>query len=237
MINFRYVDALTFDCFGTLIDWETGIMKVLAQFRDTHGIDAGDDDLLQAYARAETHAQLRPWRRYREVLRDVMSAVAAHYGVEDGFDENALAGSLPHWQPFPDTVASLSALKRRFRLGIISNIDDDLFAPVATTLEVPFDWVVTAEQAGAYKPSLKVFRHALEVMDVPMQRVVHVAQSRYHDIGPLNQIGWPAVWVNRRHGRPGASATQPFFARPALEVDDLAGLVRAVEHQLQRWDG
>jgi len=237
MINFRYVDALTFDCFGTLIDWEAGITKVLVQFRDAHGIDAGDDDLLQTYSRAETHAQLRPYRPYREVLRDVMRGVAAHYGVEGGFDENALVASLPTWQPFADTVAALSALKRRFRLGIISNIDDDLFAPVAETLEVEFDWVVTAQQAQAYKPSLKVFRHALQVMDVPMQRVVHVAQSRYHDIGPLNQIGWRTVWVDRRHGRGGAGATQSFFAQPTLEVDDLAALVRIVEQQFQRWDG
>lgn len=237
MLNFRYVDALTFDCYGTLIDWESGILGVLRTFRDDHGIDAGDGEMLERYARAEAHAQLRPYRPYRAVLRDVMHGVAASYGVHGGFDEDAIAKSLPTWQPFPDTVAALAALKHRFPLGIISNIDDDLFAHTAKTLEVPFDWVVTAQQAGAYKPSLKVFRYALAEMGLPMQHAVHVAQSRYHDIGPLNQIGWRAVWVNRCGEKAGAGATQRFFARPDLEVPDLATLVRRIEGQFQTWDG
>ena len=206
MINFRYVEALTFDCYGTLIDWETGLRAALRAFCEKHGVEAGDEELLEVYAQAETHALLRPYRPYKAVLRDVIRAVGAHYGVDGNIEENRIAAALPTWKPFPDTVASLAALSRRFRLGIISNIDDDLFAETATSLEVPFEWVVTAEQAGAYKPSLKVFRHALDVTGVPMQRVVHVAQSRFHDIGPLTQIGWRTVWLNRRHDRPGAGA-------------------------------
>jgi 2-haloacid dehalogenase len=237
MLNFRYVEALTFDCYGTLIDWEDGILGVLGALRDAHGIGAGDDELLECYARAESHAEVRPYRRYNIVLRDVMRAIASHYGVADGFEEDALVDSLPRWRPFADTVASLAALKRRFKLGIISNVDDDLFAHSAGQLEVPFDWVVTAEQVGAYKPSQKVFRHALRLMGLPAARVVHVAQSRFHDIGPLCDMGWSSVWVNRRRGRSGPGATTAFSAEPTLEVPDLATLVRVVEHQLQTWDG
>lgn len=237
MLNFRYVEALTFDCYGTLIDWESGMLRVLRAFRDSHALDAGDEELLECYARAESHAELRPYRNYKSVLRDVMRMIAAHYGVADGYDEDALVDSLPGWRPFADTVASLAALKHRFKLGIISNIDDDLFAHSALQLEVPFDWVVTAEQVGAYKPSQKIFRHALQAMGMPAARVVHVAQSRFHDIGPLNEMGWSSIWVNRRHLHAGAGATPAFSAHPDLEVPDLASLVRLVEHQLQTWDG
>ena len=237
MLNFRYFDALTFDCYGTLIDWEAGILDALGRFRGTHGIVAGDEELLERYARSESLQQRRPYRHYRDVLRDVMDDVAASYGVREGYDRDLLVDSIKGWRPFPDTVVSLNALKRRFKLGIISNIDDDLFAHSAAHLGVEFDWVVTAEQAGAYKPSQKTFRHALKVMELPMQRVLHVAQSKYHDIGPTHDIEWANVWVNRRHGRCGGGATQGFVVRPDLEVSDLATLVRTVERQLLTWDG
>ena len=237
MHNFRHFDALTFDCYGTLIDWESGILGALGRFRDTHGINAGDDKLLECYARAESHQQRRTYRRYSEILRDVMVDVAASCGIREGFDRDLLVDSVKEWRPFPDTVASLAALKSRFKLGIISNIDDDLFAHSAAQLEVDFDWVVTAEQVGSYKPSQRNFRHALRVMELPMNRVLHVAQSKYHDIGPTEVLGWANVWVNRRKGRPGGGATQGFDARPGLEVSDLATLVRAIEHQSQTWDG
>lgn len=236
MLNFRKFEVMTFDCYGTLIDWESGIAGTLGAFRDAHGIDATDEELLHRFAQAESHAQTRPYRKYREILRDVMHAIATHYGVDSGFDQDALVDSLPGWRPFPDTVASLAALKHRFKLAVISNVDNDLFARTAERLEVPFDWVVTAEQVGAYKPSQRNFRRALEVMGVPMQRVVHVAQSRFHDVGPARTMGWATVWVNRRRGRAGGGATQEFRATPDLEVHDLASLVRAVEHQLQTWD-
>ncbi len=236
MLNFRYFDALTFDCYGTLIDWETGILEALTRFRETHGLDAGDEELLERYARSESLQQLRPFRRYREVLRDVMADIADSYGVRDGYDRDLLVDSIKDWRPFPDTVATLIALRHRFNLGIISNIDDDLFAYSAAHLEVEFDWVITAEQVGAYKPSQKNFRHALKVMEQPMQRVLHVAQSKFHDIGPTHDIGWANVWVNRRHGRSGGGATTGFDVRPDLEVPDLATLLRVIEHQFQTWD-
>jgi 2-haloacid dehalogenase len=236
MLNFRSFEALTFDCYGTLIDWENGILRTLRRFRDEHGVDADDERLLVCYSRAEAHAQNRPYRKYREVLRDTMRTAAALLGVEGRFDENALVESLPAWEPFADTVAALAALRRRYRLGIISNVDDDLFAHTAEHLATPFDWVVTAEQVGSYKPSQRNFRHALRVMDLPMQRVLHVAQSKFHDIAPARAMGWATVWVDRRHGCPGSGATQHFDATADVTVPDMASLVRRVEHQLQTWD-
>jgi len=236
MLNFRAYEAMTFDCYGTLIDWESGILRTLRAFRDAHGVDAGDDELLACYSRAEVYAQNRPYRPYRTVLRDTMRTIAQLLGVGGAFDEDALVNSLPTWEPFPDTVASLAALKHRFRLGVISNVDDDLFAHTAERLATAFDWVVTAEQVGSYKPSQRNFRRALDVMGIPMQRVLHVAQSKFHDIAPAQAMGWSTVWVNRRHGRPGSGATQRFAATADLTVPDLATLVRVVEHQLQTWD-
>lgn len=237
MLNFRTFDVLTFDCYGTLIDWEAGILDVLRGLRGDYGIEADDADLLEKYAWAELHVERAHYRPYKDVLREVMRKVAGFYGIGAGFDENALVAALPTWRPYPDTVAALAALKRRFRLAVISNIDDDLFTETARQLEVPFDWVITAEQAGAYKPAQRVFRFALRTMGVPMQSVLHVARSLYHDIRPANDMGWSSVWVNRRRRTLEAAATRgTLSAVPDLEVPDLAAFVRAVERQLQEWD-
>jgi 2-haloacid dehalogenase len=137
-----------------------------------------------------------------------------------------LAASLPHWQPFPDTVAALRALQRRYKLAVISNIDHDLFAATAPQLQVSFDWVITAEQVQAYKPSTQNFTYALAHIGVPPTQILHVAQSLYHDIVPAKHLGLAAVWVNRYQSRPGA--TPAIHVEPDLEVPDLRTLVAAL---------
>ena len=233
MIDFRNYEAMTFDCYGTLIDWETGILSVLGELSDRHGLQVTDNELLELYARAETHVQRSYFRPYREVLRLVMTKVAAQLGLgADEFDEDAFAASLPLWKPFPDTVLSLRGLRDYYRLGIISNIDDDLFAHTARHLEVPFDWVVTAEQAGAYKPAHRTFRYAKDLMGVHPSRIIHVAQSRYHDIAPARTLDWTTVWANRRGERAGAGATCPDAAEPDLTVSGLEVLLDVIRHQV-----
>ena len=133
------------------------------------------------------------------------------------------------WKPFPDTVAALKKLKSRYKLAIISNTDDDLFADTARLLEVSFDWVITAQQAGSYKPSHHNFKLALERIALPPEQVLHVAQSIYHDIVPARELGLATVWVNRRAGKHGEGATKAAQGQPDLEVPDLKTLAEMAE--------
>jgi 2-haloacid dehalogenase len=222
---------MTFDCYGTLIDWESGILETLRAFREKHGIDEGDADLLAAYALAEARVQRGFYRPYKDVLREVMKKIAAHFAVKGKIDEKALADALPSWRPFDDTVPALRTLSRHFKLAVISNIDDDLFARAAEKLEVHFDWVVTAQQVEAYKPALKNFYRAKDKIGVHPSRIVHVAQSRFHDIAPAKTLDWTAVWVNRARRVPDARRNEPVNTKPDLTVPDLATLVDIVQSQ------
>jgi 2-haloacid dehalogenase len=128
------------------------------------------------------------------------------------------------WPAFSDSAAALAALHRRFRLGAITNCDDDLFAASNRRLGEPFDHVVTAEQVGSYKPDERNFEYAFEVLGVPRDRILHVAQSLYHDHVPAKRLGLTTVWVDRRGGRSGSGATPPAAATPDLVVPDMASL-------------
>ena len=139
----------------------------------------------------------------------------------------SLPESLPGWQPWPDTVAALRALKSRFRLAILSNVDDDLFAATRPKLQVEFDEVITAQQAQAYKPSHKVFEMALSRIKAPAHRMLHIGQSIYHDVIPAQAMGLATVWVNRPSARAGIGAVKAAQAVPDLEVRSLADLVAA----------
>ena len=136
----------------------------------------------------------------------------------------SLPDSLANWLPFPDTIAALRQLKARYQLAVISNVDDDLFAATARRLEVPFDHVITAQQARAYKPSLQMFNLAQQRIGVPPARWLHAAQSVYHDVVPARSMGIATVWVNRRSPRPGAGAAKAASGQPDLEVPDLKTL-------------
>ena len=219
-------EILSFDCYGTLIDWEAGIRSALAPVLARHGRSAPDEELLEAFATLEAGAEQPPYRPYAAVLREVLDGLGRRLGFTPGeADRGALAASIEDWPPFPDTRGALLALRTKHRLAVISNIDDDLFAGTARTLGVEFDWVVTAQQVGSYKPSLEFFRQALARFGTPRERVLHVAQSLYHDIAPARSLGLSTVWVNRRHGRPGHGATPPSTVRPDIEVPDLRSLV------------
>jgi 2-haloacid dehalogenase len=219
-------DALTFDCYGTLIDWETGLLRALRDILSAHGTPCEDEPLLRLFAEAEGTLEAGPYRPYREVLVEALKRIAAALGFAPAAGErDALARSLPGWPAFADTVPSLEALGRRYRLAIVSNVDDDLFAGTAPHLGIPFDAVVTAQQVGSYKPATPHFHRVLERLGLPKERVLHVAQSRFHDIAPARALGWSTVWVNRRAGRKGSGATPDKDAVPHLEVPDLATLV------------
>jgi 2-haloacid dehalogenase len=140
----------------------------------------------------------------------------------------SLGDSIAQWPPFPDTVDALRRLKARYRLAILSNIDDDLFAHSAKLLQVPFDLVVTAQQCRSYKPSLNNFKTLLQRARLGADSILHCAESRFHDVAPARELGISSVWVNRHALRPGASASGSSDARPDLEVPDMKTLAQMI---------
>lgn len=222
-LDFGRFDALTFDCYGTLIDWESGISKALRDVLGRRGARASDDELLESFARYEAEAESGEYLRYREVLARSLRGVCGGYGIEPTDEKvGGFSGSVGDWPAFPDSPGALARLARRFRLGVITNCDDDLFALSNLRLGVTFEWVVTAQQVGAYKPSLRNFEVAFERIGLPRERILHVAQSLFHDHVPARRLGLASVWVDRRHGRAGCGATPPASATPDLTVPDLA---------------
>src|SRR5215472_2781516 len=181
MFDFTRYEIITFDCYGTLIDWESGLLPALHSILAAHNREIDDATLLKLYGDFELRAEAN-YQPYKQVLASVVD----QFGEELKFtptkeEANSLADSLPTWKPWPDTVAALHRLKSRYRLAILSNIDDDLFAATRPQLGVDFDQVTTAQQAQAYKPSLKIFELALSRINAPVHRVLHIGQSIYHD--------------------------------------------------------
>ena len=232
MLDFTRFEILTFDCYGTLINWEAGIISALRRILSAHGKQIDDATLLKLYGDFEQRSEQGAFRPYREVLESVVRQFGAEFRFAPTAEEaRSLPDSLATWKPWPDTVAALRQLKTRFRLAILSNVDDDLFADTRPQLEVEFDEVITAQQAQAYKPSLKLFELALNRINAPAHRVLHVGQSIYHDVIPAQALGLAAVWVNRPSARPGVGAVKSAEAKPDLTVTSLAELAAASVHE------
>jgi 2-haloacid dehalogenase len=224
-VDLERFEVLTFDCYGTLIDWEAGILAGLHRVLGARGIEPDDEDLLERYARHEAAIEAGDYLRYREVLAGSLRGVCADLGVEPTDEEAAaFGGSVGEWPAFPDSPDALSRLASRFRLAIVTNCDDDLFAASNRRLGVTFDQVITAQQVGSYKPSHRNFEVAFERIGVPRERILHVAQSLFHDHVPAKALGLTTVWVDRRHDRPGSGATPPASAVPDLAVPDMTTL-------------
>jgi 2-haloacid dehalogenase len=231
-LDFRRFDVLSFDCYGTLIDFEQGVLPVLHPILARYGVALSDDQLLETYAQLKLAIERAPFRPFRDVLLQTMDSFGRRFNFEPTSGErSALVDSLADWPPFPDTVEALEILGRYFRLVILSNIDDDLFTGSARQLRTSFAAVVTSQQVGSYKPSTATFRFMLDRLGCSTERVLHAAQSLFHDIGPAREVGLTTVWINRRHDRPGFGGTPPAVAEPALAVPDLRTRARLVEEQ------
>lgn len=219
------VEALTFDCYGTLIDWESGILTSFRALAGGGGPTVADDEVLERFGRLEAEAEAGAFRSYRDVLREVARGFGRAYGFDSEPDAvDRFAASVAGWPPFPDSSAALARLAARYRLAIVSNVDDDLFAGSERLLGAHFEHVVTAQQVRSYKPAHAHFHEVLRRLRLPKARVLHVAQSLFHDVAPANELGIRCAWVNRRAGREGGGATRPAKARPDLEVPDLRSL-------------
>ena len=216
----RRFDIITFDCYGTLIDWEGGIAGAFLQEAQKDAIVLQREDVLRAYEHHEPIVEHEQYRAYRDVLALTALRVAQDLGwdIDRGTDRGAfLPESLPRWKPFADTNRALERLRAAgYRLGILSNVDDDLLAETRKHFTVDFDLIITAQQVGSYKPAPGHFLAARErIGSAPW---LHAAQSNFHDIVPVNAMGIPTAWVNRRGDTPLPGGT------PAHEVRDMAGL-------------
>ncbi len=224
MLDFAQFEWLSFDCYGTLIDWESGILGYLRPLLQQKGCAIGDAEILRLYSEFEPREQSGEYRSYRKVLASVVRDFARELRFDVTEAEAAgLADSIRDWQAFADTVPALRRLHSRYKLAILSNIDDDLFAYSARKLQVAFDCVVTAQQARSYKPSLRNFEMLLERLALPRNRLLHVAESLYHDVGAARSLGIAIVWVNRRQGKASA-ASKLTDARPDIEVPNVGRL-------------
>jgi 2-haloacid dehalogenase len=225
MLDFSRFKFIAFDCYGTLIDWESGILSALRPLLLQHGAEIGDSELLQLYGELEAQAESGEYRSYRDVLREVVRGLGKRLGfAASAAEQDSLPDSIAAWKPFPDTVNALKKLHSRFQLAIISNIDDDLFAASARQLGIDFDEVITAAQAGAYKPSPTIFRMAQQKLGISTQEWLHAGQSIYHDVIPARSLGIATVWVNRPSLRPGVGAVRQALGTPDLEVHSLEEL-------------
>jgi 2-haloalkanoic acid dehalogenase type II len=238
-MNLDNYDALSFDCYGTLIDWETGISSVLAPWAREAGLDLTEEQLLVAYADNEERVEREnPTALYPTILAECFRRVGASLGVEVS-DEWAdkLGNSVPSWPAFPDSHDALVSLGQNYKLIIVSNVHREGFAGSNSRLGVTFDKIITAEDVGAYKPAANHFE-ALEValaeLNVRRERLLHVAQSLYHDHVPAKRHGLASVWINRRHDRPGWGATPEPAAEfgYALEFPTMQAFAAAAKQSL-----
>jgi 2-haloacid dehalogenase len=229
-------EALSFDCYGTLIDWEAGLSAVLVPWAKERGLTLTAEQLLTEYAGLEAAVEAEgPARLYPDVLAGSMQLLGAKLGAEvTGEDAARLASSVPDWPAFPDSRDALLALGKRFDLIILSNVDRASFAASGTRLGVTFAGVITAQDVGSYKPSPRNFDAlAAEAarLGIGPGRLLHVAQSLFHDHLPAKRAGLPTVWINRRHDRPGWGATPapPAPVRPDWEFPSMAAFAAAAD--------
>lgn len=226
-------DAVTFDVYGTLIDWEPSIIAFLRRWADGHGVAQSDEGLLMAFDRARAEIQKeRPAHLYPEILRRCFDRISAEFGIAvDGREREAFAASPHEWPAYPDSHAGLKALQARARIGALSNIDNASLESSCRKLDFRFDLLVTAERVGAYKPDWPHFHTAiadLAAMGIGRERILHVGQSLRADITPANRLGLKCAWINRPGRLLGLSGEGTAEAKPDLTVSSLQELVAAI---------
>ncbi len=255
IMNLANIDYITFDCYGTLIDWESGILSAVRPVLSARGVAGVDnEEIIRVYAALERQVEATSnageFVKYREVLHQVMRGIGDHFGLAFSQPElDRLPESIARWKPFADVPAALASLARRCGLVITSNIDNDLFEHSRKQLVAGGDWdftrVVTAELSRSYKPHHRHWKVALALLDTTPDRVLHVAESVYHDVVPAKALGMQTVWINRRGERgPGASGGVDVALRfqsgsqrhedvapPDLELRTLGELAAMMESQ------
>lgn len=233
-------DALTFDCYGTLIDWESGMIKALKRLTDRAQRPLSRDQILEAHARHESSQQLyTPAKCYRELLRIVYKRLAEEWGIQVSHEECVQYGrSVANWPAFEDSARALKYLKKYFKLVILSNVDNESFQASNQKLQVQFDAVYTAEDIGSYKPAARNFDYMLEKLagfGVRKEKILHTAESMFHDHKPANDFGLKSCWIYRRHAQQGFGAAMNPGQMPNVDLkfNSMHELVKAHQGQLR----
>jgi 2-haloalkanoic acid dehalogenase type II len=226
--------VLTFDCYGTLIDWESGLYSALQPLLRAARIAAGREEALAQFAQHEAAQQAAtPGMLYPQLLAEVHRRLARQWLVTIPEAAHlAFGASVPQWPAFPDSPAALQYLKRHYRLVILSNVDRESFTASNRRLDVAFDAICTAQDIGAYKPDPRNFRYLIEaVAKLGLQRgdILHTAQSLFHDHAPAQAVGLASAWIDRRRNSQGWGATVPPAGAPAYDFrfETLADMARA----------
>lgn len=233
-IDLSRYDAVTFDCYGTLIDWDTGVANFLGPWSLSSDFEGTIADVIASFAKHQrAQQQSKPFKNYRMVIHDALAAAISELGGRISADElDTFSQSVGTWPAFTDTVDALRQLKRAGKhLGVISNVDNSSFEETHRRLGALIDTVVTAEMVHTYKPDLAMFDalfSALEEDKIERSRVLHLAQSRFHDVAPGNQIDLDVVWIDRRHGRPGHGVTVDSSAEPLARYVSLEAFCNAM---------
>ncbi len=232
--------ALTFDCYGTLIDWETGMVEALKPLTSKVERKLSRDEILAAHARHESSQQVQtPAKLYRDLLPVVYRRLAEEWDVTVGWDECVAYGrSVKDWPPFSDSASALQYLKRYYKLVILSNVDNETFAASNEKLEVNFDAIYTAEDIGSYKPSGRNFDYMLaklESLGIQKHEILHTAESMFHDHGPANKHGLASCWIYRRYDQEGFGATIEPGRMPKYDFrfNNMADLANAHRKELK----
>lgn len=235
--------ALTFDCYGTLIDWESGMVEALKPLTRKVGRELSRNEILEAHARHESSQQLQtPAKNYRDLLPIVYKRLAEEWGVTVTWAECVAYGrSVKDWPAFSDSAEALQYLKKHFKLVILSNVDNESFAGSNERLEVDFDAIYTAEECGSYKPSDRNFEYMLnklETLGIRKHEILHTAESMFHDHGPANRHGLASCWIYRRHDQQGFGATMHPGEMPRYDFrfNSMADLVKAHQQELGQQD-
>jgi 2-haloacid dehalogenase len=239
-LKLSHFKLLSFDCYGTLIDWETGIWHALHSLVSQSEHQISRDEALTAFAQFEPEQEIEtPHLLYREILSKVHAKLASFWGIHTTDEmNNAFGVSVGDWPAFPDTVEALGYLKQHYSLVILSNVDRLNFSSTSKRLATPFDAVCTAEDIGTYKPNLRNFEYLVEKcqnLGVQKKDILHVAQSLYHDQRPAERIGLARCWINRRHDTgKGSGATKAVDHLPVVDFQfpSLAALAEAHRNDL-----
>jgi 2-haloacid dehalogenase len=213
-------DLITFDCYGTLIDWERGMKSALDKLVKKKNLLIDIESLPQRYIEIELAIEKEGYRKYREVLALGVRKLFEEKGIELTIDEERIfSDTITRWPPFEETTEVLTKLKGKYRLAILSNIDEDLIRHSIKLIGVEFDGVITAEQVKSYKPSPGHWERMMEVFKLSKEKILHVAASYVHDIVPAKELGFKTAWINRKGEKPKGSI------KPDFELRDLRPLI------------
>jgi 2-haloacid dehalogenase len=232
--------ALTFDCYGTLVDWESGMIEALKPLTSKTSRTLMRDEILEAHARHESSQQVQtPAKVYRDLLATVYRRLGEEWGLPTGWSDCVAYGrSVRNWPVFADTVASLHYLKRHYKLAILSNVDNESFSFSNEKLGVDFDAVYTAEDCGSYKPSARNFEYMLaklKTIGIEKHQILHTAESLFHDHATANEQGLASCWIHRRHGQESSGATITLSQAPRYDFrfESLGDFVKAHQQSLK----